>query len=79
MLTVNDTVIPLLKRLLNKEYKISEISSIIHGQKDTEEGAGDIADGEAPFDARLPVDIYRDNINTKYRWRGLARDLSGES
>ncbi|MBR5420661.1 MAG: hypothetical protein IK115_05890 [Lachnospiraceae bacterium] len=69
MLTMNSAVIPLLRRLLNKEYEMTDKTVIVHATKAAKDNGETIEDGEAGDEA--PLAAYRENINEKYAWERM--------
>ena len=70
MLTLNDNVVPLVRRLLDKEYDLKTTAMILHFEASPEdrgvefedrEGDDDDLWGKASF-------LFQDNINEKYTW-----------
>ena len=69
MLTINSNVVPLLKRLLNKEYRLESAATVFHAEKEVK--AGDVQIAEGGFEPGGNIELtsqYQNNINEKYAW-----------
>ena len=69
MLTLNDGVIPLLRRLLDKEYSLKQEGTVLRGEKmvSTEEEACEFREEDYPEEL-LKGELQK-NINEKYDWK----------
>ena len=73
MLTLNASVIPLLRRLLDKEYELVTRSVVVHAEKKPEDRGSEINELEEAKNADdnsdvISRNIYQKNINEKYSW-----------
>ena len=68
MLTVNEGVLPLLRRLLDKEYAITTEDVILHATKEVSAGSEELFKVDSMEDWEEPRVLLRDNINAKYIW-----------
>ena len=70
MLTLNENVVPLIRRLLDKEYEIKTRAKILHAEKCPEDRGTEIAELEEAAGAEESPEgfMIQNNINEKYTW-----------
>ena len=69
MLTINENVVPLLKRLLNKEFKLESYARVLHAEKELSGGSIEIEETEGVDSEKTELtSLYQYNINEKYVW-----------
>ena len=68
MLTINESVVPLLRRLLNKEYKVVRKATVLHAKKELSDAKEEIAVWGDVDEDRIKLSAYQKNCNEKHIW-----------